>query len=78
MLLAVPDDEIARASEAIRPGPMVGHCAGSLGLEVLAPHEAFGLHPLMTVTREEASLHRRGRSHRRHDTSGPGRGSSIR
>ena len=54
VLLAVPDDEIGRAAEAIEPGPMVGHCAGSLGLEVLAPHEAFGLHPLMTVTREEA------------------------
>jgi predicted short-subunit dehydrogenase-like oxidoreductase (DUF2520 family) len=54
VLLAVPDDEIVRASEAIEPGPIVGHCAGSLGLDVLAPHEAFGLHPLMTVTREEA------------------------
>ena len=54
VLLAVPDDEIARAAEAIEAGPMVGHCAGSLGLEVLAPHEAFGLHPLMTVTRDAA------------------------
>jgi predicted short-subunit dehydrogenase-like oxidoreductase (DUF2520 family) len=35
---------------------MVGHCAGSLGLDVLAPHEAFGLHPLMTVTREGAQF----------------------
>lgn len=54
VLLAVPDDEISRAAGTIRPGPMVGHCAGSLGLEVLAPHEAFGLHPLMNVTREGA------------------------
>ncbi len=50
MLLTVPDDEIARASSAVTPGPMVGHCAGSLGLDVLAPHEAFGLHPLMSIT----------------------------
>ena len=49
VLLAVSDGEIARAAIAINPGPLVGHCAGSLGLEVLAPHEAFGLHPLMTV-----------------------------
>ena len=28
---------------------MVGHCSGMLGLEVLAPHEAFSIHPLMTV-----------------------------
>ena len=56
VLLAVPDDEIARASSAIQPGPMVGHCAGSLGLDILAPHEAFGLHPLMTVTRDGAQF----------------------
>jgi predicted short-subunit dehydrogenase-like oxidoreductase (DUF2520 family) len=54
VVLAVPDDEISRAAAAIEPGPIVGHCAGSLGLDVLAPHEAFGLHPLMTITREGA------------------------
>lgn len=51
VLLAVPDTEIAAAAAAVAPGPLVGHCAGALGLQVLAPHEAFGLHPLMTVTR---------------------------
>jgi predicted short-subunit dehydrogenase-like oxidoreductase (DUF2520 family) len=50
VILAVSDDEIARAASAIGPGPLVGHCAGSLGLDVLSPHEAFALHPLMTVT----------------------------
>ena len=54
VLLAVSDGEIARAATAIKPGPLVGHCAGSLGLEVLAPHEAFGLHPLMTVVGDDA------------------------
>ena len=49
VILAVADGEIARAADAIRLGPLVGHCAGSLGLDVLLPHEAFGLHPLMTV-----------------------------
>jgi predicted short-subunit dehydrogenase-like oxidoreductase (DUF2520 family) len=52
VLLAVPDGAIADASATIRSGCIVGHCAGSLGLDVLAPHEAFGLHPLMTVTRQ--------------------------
>jgi predicted short-subunit dehydrogenase-like oxidoreductase (DUF2520 family) len=52
VMLAVPDGEISHAAGAIEPGPIVGHCAGSLGLDVLAPHEAFGLHPLMTITRE--------------------------
>ena len=51
VLLCVPDGEIARAAAAIDPGPLVGHCSGATGLDVLAPHEAFGLHPLMTVTR---------------------------
>ncbi len=54
VILAVSDDEIARAASVIVSGPVVGHCAGSLGLEVLAPHEAFALHPLMTVTRDGA------------------------
>ena len=50
VLLCVPDAEIALAAAAIAPGPLVGHCSGATGLEPLAPHEAFSLHPLMTVT----------------------------
>jgi predicted short-subunit dehydrogenase-like oxidoreductase (DUF2520 family) len=34
----------------------VGHSSGATGLDVLAPHEAFGLHPLMTVPREGADF----------------------
>jgi predicted short-subunit dehydrogenase-like oxidoreductase (DUF2520 family) len=56
VMLAVPDGEIAHAASAVEPGPMVGHCAGALGLDVLAPHEAFSVHPLMTVTREGAAF----------------------
>ena len=54
VLLAVPDSAIADAAALILPGRTVGHCAGAIGLGVLAPHEAFGLHPLMTVTRAGA------------------------
>jgi predicted short-subunit dehydrogenase-like oxidoreductase (DUF2520 family) len=54
VLLCVPDGEIARAAQAIEPGPLVGHCSGAVGLDVLAGHEAFSLHPLMTVTSEGA------------------------
>jgi predicted short-subunit dehydrogenase-like oxidoreductase (DUF2520 family) len=50
VLLCVPDGEIASAARAIAPGPLVGHCSGATGLAPLAPHEAFSLHPLMTVT----------------------------
>jgi predicted short-subunit dehydrogenase-like oxidoreductase (DUF2520 family) len=49
VLLCVPDEEIAAAAAAIAPGPLVGHCSGATGLAVLAPHEGFSLHPLMTV-----------------------------
>ena len=49
VLLCVPDSEIAAAAAAIAPGPLVGHCSGATGLAPLAPHEAFSLHPLMTV-----------------------------
>ncbi len=49
VLLCVPDGEIATAAAAIASGPLVGHCSGATGLEPLAGHEAFSLHPLMTV-----------------------------
>jgi len=54
VLLCVPDGEIATAAAAIAPGPLVGHCSGALGLEPLGDHEAFSLHPLMTVTGQGA------------------------
>src|SRR3954452_22355556 len=49
VLLCVPDGEIAAAARAVAPrdGLLVGHCSGATGLDVLAPHEAFGLPPLM-------------------------------
>jgi predicted short-subunit dehydrogenase-like oxidoreductase (DUF2520 family) len=50
VLLCVPDAQIARAAALIAPGPLVGHCSGATTLRALAPHEAFSLHPLMTVT----------------------------
>lgn len=50
VLLCVPDREIARAAAAVAPGRLVGHCSGAATLEPLAPHEAFSIHPLMTVS----------------------------
>jgi predicted short-subunit dehydrogenase-like oxidoreductase (DUF2520 family) len=54
VLLCVPDGQIAAAARVIAPGDglIVGHCSGATGLDVLAPHDALGLHPLMTVTAE--------------------------
>jgi predicted short-subunit dehydrogenase-like oxidoreductase (DUF2520 family) len=56
VLLCVPDAEIAAAASLVPPGPAVGHCSGATGLDVLAPHEAFSLHPLMTVTAAGANF----------------------
>jgi predicted short-subunit dehydrogenase-like oxidoreductase (DUF2520 family) len=55
VLLAVPDAEIAAAAAAIAPGRLVGHISGATTLATLAPHEAFSLHPLMTVTGAQAT-----------------------
>lgn len=62
VLLCVPDAAIAAAATALPPraGRLVGHCSGATGLEALAPHEAFSLHPLMTVTAAGADLHGAG------------------
>ena len=51
LLLTVPDDEIATAAAALTPlnAQFVGHCSGATTLAPLAGHEAFSLHPLMTV-----------------------------
>ena len=56
VLLCVPDAEIANAAALIAPGRLVGHCSGATRLDVLAPHEAFSLHPLMTVTADGAQF----------------------
>jgi predicted short-subunit dehydrogenase-like oxidoreductase (DUF2520 family) len=49
VLLCVPDREIAAASASIRPGALVGHVSASAPLDLLAPHERFALHPLLSV-----------------------------
>ncbi len=52
LVLAVPDDAIAQVATAVAPDPStpVVHLAGSLGLEVLAPHpRRASLHPLVAL-----------------------------
>jgi predicted short-subunit dehydrogenase-like oxidoreductase (DUF2520 family) len=49
VLLCVPDAEIGQAARNVPAGPLVGHVSGATTLIPLAPHEAFSLHPLMTV-----------------------------
>ena len=59
VLLCVPDAEIAAAAQALGApiaGRLVGHCSGATTLDVLHPHEAFSLHPLMTVPDASATI----------------------
>ena len=39
----------AQPRQLIAPGPLVGHFSGATTLEPLASHEAFSIHPLLTV-----------------------------
>lgn len=57
VLLCVPDREIAAAAAAIEHGPLVGHVSASAPLDLLAPHERFSLHPLLSVVGPGASFH---------------------
>jgi predicted short-subunit dehydrogenase-like oxidoreductase (DUF2520 family) len=52
VLLCVPDAQIESAAAAlpVRPGRLLGHTSAATTLAALGAHEAFSLHPLMTVT----------------------------
>lgn len=58
VLFCVPDAQIETAATTLRPhrGLLVGHTSAATTLAALAPHEAFSLHPLMTVTADGASF----------------------
>ena len=52
VLVCVPDRDVAQVVAAITPDPstVVAHCAGSLGLDVLASHTTVGsVHPLVAL-----------------------------
>ena len=49
VLLCVPEREIVSASAALERGALVGHVSASASLDLLAPHERFALHPLLSV-----------------------------
>jgi predicted short-subunit dehydrogenase-like oxidoreductase (DUF2520 family) len=49
VLLCVADADIADAVTAVPAGPLVAHCSGANGLDVLGTRPSFSLHPLMTV-----------------------------
>ena len=49
VILCVPDREIASAGGMIRGSAVVGHVSASAELSLLAPHERFMMHPLLSV-----------------------------
>lgn len=56
LVLAVPDGAIAAVAQAVAPVPTTAvlHLSGSLGLDVLAPHERrASLHPLLALPNAE-------------------------
>jgi predicted short-subunit dehydrogenase-like oxidoreductase (DUF2520 family) len=56
VLLCVPDAEIEAAALTVRRGLLVGHTSGATSLAPLAPHEAFSMHPLLSVALTGASF----------------------
>jgi predicted short-subunit dehydrogenase-like oxidoreductase (DUF2520 family) len=60
ILLCVPDAEIPAAAHAVAgAAPFVGHTSGATPLRALEPAgvQAFGLHPLQTITGSGVDLH---------------------
>ncbi len=55
-LLCVPDREIANAAAGIRDRVVVGHVSASAELSLLAPHDRFVLHPLLSVVGDCAAF----------------------
>jgi predicted short-subunit dehydrogenase-like oxidoreductase (DUF2520 family) len=56
VILCVPDAQIAGAAAHCPTRAMLAHCSGATTLAPLAPHDAFSLHPLLTVTKATKSL----------------------
>lgn len=50
VLVAVPDAVITDVAARVPRGGLVGHLSGATTLAALTPHEAFSVHPLLTVT----------------------------
>lgn len=61
LVIATPDAAVAEVAAAVRPvdTTVVAHMAGSLGLEVLAPHSRRGsIHPLVALPNPEVGAAR--------------------
>jgi predicted short-subunit dehydrogenase-like oxidoreductase (DUF2520 family) len=55
-VLCVPDSQIAVVAARAPGSVMLAHCSGITTLEPLTMHEAFSMHPLLTVTKDTPSF----------------------
>jgi predicted short-subunit dehydrogenase-like oxidoreductase (DUF2520 family) len=55
-ILCVPDRDIAAAAERVPRDMIIAHCSGVSTLDVFGEREAFGFHPLLSVTKETTSF----------------------
>ncbi|MEY2568666.1 MAG: pantoate--beta-alanine ligase [Actinomycetota bacterium] len=63
LVIATPDGAVAEVAAAVRPvaSTVVAHLAGSLGLDVLAPHgRRASVHPLVSLAGDGAAARLRG------------------
>lgn len=57
IVLTVPDAAVQAVASRIPRGPIVLHCSGALGVDVLRPHARAGsMHPLMTFPGPEVAM----------------------
>ena len=56
VLLCVPEPALSAVAALVPAGSLVGHCSASAPLALLAPHEAFSIHPLMTLQGQSTRL----------------------
>jgi predicted short-subunit dehydrogenase-like oxidoreductase (DUF2520 family) len=61
LVIATPDSVVAEVAAQVTPAPgaVVAHLAGSLGLDVLEPHQhRASLHPLISIPRSDVGARR--------------------
>jgi predicted short-subunit dehydrogenase-like oxidoreductase (DUF2520 family) len=61
LVIATPDAVVAEVAAAVTPAPgtVVAHLAGSLGLDVLEPHQhRASIHPLVSIPRSDIGARR--------------------
>ena len=56
VMICVPDGSIAEVVDLIPEGPLLAHCCGAHGVELLSGRRGFCIHPLMTLDGSHEAL----------------------